>query len=100
MKPAAVNAIFPPAAAQMNNVKFRYVDNVLHEPVFMEGCVSASGNGKGYLDPMIEAIICFLRRHDEESSRKLEDWSRLEVYLERLRTTTWIICCCTATTTS
>lgn len=76
MKPAAANAIFPPAAAHMSNVKFRYVDNVLHEPIFMEGCVSASGNGKGYLDPMIEAIICFLRRHDEESSRKLEDWSR------------------------
>lgn len=77
LKPAAANALFPPFAALMHDVQFRYVDNVLHEPTFMEGCVAASGVGKGYLDPMFEAIIRFLRQHDEESNRKLTEWQRI-----------------------
>jgi len=77
MRPAAANAIFPPIAAQMHDVTFRYADNCIHEPTFMEGCIAPSGVGKGYLDPMIEAIIRFLRLHDEESSRKLAEYARL-----------------------
>ena len=67
MRPAAANALFPPSAAQMNNVSFRFIDNVLHEPGSkMEGCIAPSGFGKGYLDAMIEAIIRNLREHDVE----------------------------------
>lgn len=77
MRPAAANALFPPAVAQMRNVSFRYVDNVLHEPCCsMEGCVAVSGIGKGYIDPMIETIAASLREHDVESRRKLLEWQR------------------------
>lgn len=76
MRPAAAQALFPPVAAQIYDVVFRYNDNVLHEPVCcMEGCVADSGVGKGYLDPMIEEIIRPLREHDRESERKLEEWA-------------------------
>lgn len=77
MRPAAANALFPSSAAQMHDVEFRYIDNVLHEPTFMEGTVAASGLGKGYLDPMYEAIIRFLRAHDSESQKKLLEYARL-----------------------
>lgn len=77
MRPAAANAMFPPAVAQMRNVSFRYIDNVLHEPCCsMEGCVAISGLGKGYLDPMIETIVTKLAEHDVESRRKLMEWQR------------------------
>lgn len=77
MRPAAANGLFPPSAAQMHDVTFRYIDNVLHEPTFMEGTVAASGVGKGYLDPMYEAIVRRLREHDAESMKKLMEYQRL-----------------------
>lgn len=76
MRPAAANALFPPIAAQMHDVFFRYWDNVRHEPSFMECCIAPSGVGKGYLDDMIESLIRFLRDHDRESERKLIEWQR------------------------
>ncbi len=33
MRPAAAQALFPPVAAQIYDVTFRYNDNVLHESV-------------------------------------------------------------------
>lgn len=76
MRPAAVQAMFPPLAAQIHDVEFRYITNVLHEPVCaMEGTVGESGVGKGYIDRMIDEIIRPLREHDKESERKLEEWS-------------------------
>lgn len=77
MRPAAANALFPPSVAQMKNVSFRYIDNVLHEPCCsMECCVASSGLGKGYLDPMIEHQVKELAAHDAESRRKLEEYAR------------------------
>jgi len=61
----------------MHHVQFRYIDNILHEPTSMEGCVAASSVGKGYLDSMYEAIIRFLRTHDVESERKMQEYARL-----------------------
>lgn len=76
VKPAAAQMLFPPLAAQMHDVEFRYITNVLREPVCcMEGCVADSGIGKGFLDAMIEEIIRPLREHDRESDRKLEEWA-------------------------
>lgn len=76
MQPAAANAMFAPAAAHLYNIVFRYRDNTLHEATCMEGCVAASGVGKGYLGPMLEALIRKLRWHDAESQRKLVEYSR------------------------
>jgi len=81
MKPAAANGIFAPTAAHLANVKFRYIDNELHEPTSMEGCVAASGVGKGYLDEVYEANIKDLRQHDMESKRKLLEYARQIVRL-------------------
>ena len=73
MRPAAANALFPPLVAQMKNVSFRYIDNVLHEPCCsMECCVASSGLGKGYLDPMIE--LYFPDDSYDTASRKLRRW--------------------------
>lgn len=79
MKPAAANALFPQFAANMRNCEFLYSDNVWHEPsvVGTHLTVAESGVGKGYLDPMLEAICRYQREHDEESRRKLIEWARI-----------------------
>ena len=57
VKPAAALMLFPPIAAQMHDVEFRYITNVLREPVCcMEGTVADSGVGKGLLGAMIEEM--------------------------------------------
>jgi len=76
MKCAAAQAIFPGIAAQVDHLKFTYIDNVNHEPTLMEGVIAQSGLGKGYLDPMKEAIIRKLRKDDEVSRRKLEEYDK------------------------
>lgn len=77
MKPAAANAIFPAAAAQTHDVKFRYIDNKVQEFAFMECCVAQSGVGKGFLDSMIEVLTSYLKKHDTESRRKLAEYNRI-----------------------
>lgn len=62
MRPAAANAIFPAAAAQMHDVKLRYIDNKVQEFAFMECCIAQSVVGKGYLDNMVEAITLNLKK--------------------------------------
>ena len=62
VKPAAAQMLFPPLAAQMHDIEFRYITNILREPVCcMEGCIANSGVGKGFIDDMIEEIIRPLR---------------------------------------
>lgn len=51
----------------------------------MEGLVAPSGLGKGFLDPMFEALIRFLREHDKESNRKLKEYSILYKKKENAR---------------
>ena len=77
MRPAAANALFPAAAAQMHDVTMRYIDNKLHEFSFMECCVAQSGVGKGYLDDMIDALTEYLRKHDLDSQKKLDEYKRV-----------------------
>ncbi len=62
VKPAAAQMLFPPLAAQMHDIEFRYITNILRESMCcMEGCVADSGVGKGFIDDMIEEIIRPLR---------------------------------------
>lgn len=73
----AANCIFPPAAAHMYDITFKYyIDNKDYEPgSAMEGCVGPSSVGKGFLAPIKKALSKDLREHDELSRRKLLDWA-------------------------
>ena len=76
MKPAILNSAFPALGALMHNVRFRYPDNVCHEPHFMCGMVGPMSLGKGSINPIIETIIRTLREHDEQSNAKLNEWKK------------------------
>lgn len=75
MKQAAASEMFSPVSANMKNVFFTYNDNKQHEPAVMSGTVASSATGKSFLDEMNEALIVHLRKHDEESRKKLERWA-------------------------
>jgi len=74
MKPAVMNSVFPALGALMHNVRFRYIDNVTHEPHFMCGMVGRMSIGKGSINPVIEAIIHSIQEHDAISKAKLDEW--------------------------
>ena len=67
MKAAISNSLFPAFGSLMHNVKFRFPDNVCHEPHFMCGLVGPMSIGKGSINPIIETIIQPLREHDSRS---------------------------------
>jgi len=77
MRPAIANSVFPALGALMHDVRFRYADNVCHEPHFMCGMVGAQAVGKGCINPVIECIIHSLREHDAVSREKLQNWQRI-----------------------
>lgn len=76
MKPAIMNSLFPALGSLMHHVKFRYPDNVYHEPHFMCGMIGPMSLGKGAINPVIEAIIHTLREHDVASNAKLNEWKK------------------------
>jgi hypothetical protein len=45
-KPAVAMAVFPPLAAHLKGVSFRYTDNQVHEPAMMNLLVAAMSSGK------------------------------------------------------
>ena len=46
-KPAVAHAVFPALAAHFYKVRFRYIDNVLHEATLMNVLMAGTGAGKG-----------------------------------------------------
>ena len=76
MQPAAANALFPAAEQHVKGTEFCYIDGTTSEPNGMEVCCGPSAVGKGFLDPMINAISRHFREHDVESRCKLLEWSR------------------------
>lgn len=76
MRPAFANGIFPSLFAQMHNVKFRYPDNVCHEPHMMTVLIGPQSVGKGGLAPIVNIITQNLREHDKQSEAKLNEWRK------------------------
>ena len=56
-KPAVANAVFPALGVHMHGVKFRYWDNMEHEPTFMNVLIGRQSIGKGSIKKPIEYIM-------------------------------------------
>lgn len=75
-KPAVASAVFAPLAVHMHGVKFRYWDNVDHEPTFMNVLVGPQSVGKGCIKMPIEIIMEDIKRRDEPNRRREAEWKR------------------------
>ncbi len=75
-KPAVANAVFPALGAHMHGVKFRYWDNVDHEPTFMNVLVGRQSVGKGTIKKPIEYIMEDIRQRDIPNRQREAEWKQ------------------------
>ena len=73
-KPAVAMAVFPPLAAHLKGVSFRYTDNQMHEPAMMNLLVAAMSSGKSLVNGPIDCIIDDLVQMDKINRQKEQDW--------------------------
>ncbi len=73
-KAAVAHAVFPPLAAHLHRVRFRYIDNVEHEATLMNVLMAGTGAGKDCISEPINRIMADIRRRDEENLRRERQW--------------------------
>ena len=75
-KPAVANAVFPALGAHMHGVKFRYWDNVEHEPTFMNILIGRQSIGKGTIKKPIEFIMEDIKQRDIPNRQREAEWKQ------------------------
>ena len=73
-KPAVAMAVFPPLAAHLKGVTFRYTDNQVHEAAMMNLLIAAMSSGKSLVNGPIDCIIEDLVQMDKVNRQKEQDW--------------------------
>ena len=74
-----VPMFFPVLGAHISGAEFQYPDNSWKEPTgMMANLVANSGDNKGQLAPLVEAICRDFRQHDKEEENKYLAWQKLE----------------------
>jgi len=73
-KPAVAMAVFPPLAAHLKGVTFRYIDNQVHEAAMMNLLVAPMSSGKSAVNGPIDSIIEDLVQMDKVNRQKEQDW--------------------------
>ena len=73
-KPAVAMAVFPPLAAHLKGVSFRYIDNQRHEAAIMNLLVAQMSSGKSLVNGPIDCITKDMAQLDEVSRQKEQDW--------------------------
>ena len=72
-----VPMFFPVLGAHMSGTEFMYPDNSWKEPTGMiANLVAKSGDNKGQLSNLVEAICRDFRQHDEAETKRLLEWSK------------------------
>jgi len=74
MKAAVAHAVFPALATHLNNVQFRYIDNVLHEPTFMCVQMAKMSTGKSAVNKPIEYILADIIERDNLNRQREQEW--------------------------
>lgn len=67
-------AVFPPLAAHLKGVTFRYIDNQVHEVAMMNLLVAPMSSGKSAVNGPIDCIIEDLVQMDKVNRQKEQDW--------------------------
>lgn len=67
-------AVFPPLAAHLKGVTFRYIDNQVHEAAMMNLLVVPMSSGKSAVNGPIDCIIEDLVQMDKVNRQKEQEW--------------------------
>ena len=73
-KASVAMAVFPPLAAHLKGVTFRYIDNQVHEAAMMNLLVAPMSSGKSAVNGPIDCIIEDLVQMDKVNRQKEQDW--------------------------
>ena len=73
-KPAVAMAVFPPLAAHLKGVSFRYIDNQVHGAAMMNLLVAPMSTGKSAVNGPIDCIIEDLVQMDKVNRQKEQEW--------------------------
>ena len=75
-KPAVCEGVFPALGVHMHGVKFRYWDNVEHEPTFMNVLIAPMSIGKGAIKKPIDFILADIKEADKPNRLREAEWKR------------------------
>ena len=67
-------AVFPPLAAHLKGVTFRYIDNQVHEAAMMNLLVAPMSSGKSAVNGPIDCIIEDLVQMDKVNRQNEQEW--------------------------
>ena len=67
-------AVFPPLAAHLKGVSFRYIDNQVHEAAMMNLLVAPMSSGKSAVNGPINSIVEDLVQMDKVNRQKEQEW--------------------------
>lgn len=74
LKPAVCEAVFPALATQLKGVKFRYLDNSIHEATLMHILVAKQSAGKSCIKTPLGYIMADIAERDKISRQKEAEW--------------------------
>lgn len=73
-KAAVCMTAFAPLGAHFHGVKFKYIDNVLHEPTFMTTLIAPMSTGKSCISKPISYIMEDIEKRDALNRKREADW--------------------------
>lgn len=68
--------VFPALGAHLHGVKFRHIDNKLHEATFMNLLMASSSTCKGLINEPIDLIMADIKQRDAESRRRENEYKQ------------------------
>ena len=74
LKPAVAMGVFPALGAHCKGVKFRYNDNALVEPTFMNILVAEMSSGKSCVNEPISAIMADIKEQDSKNRKLMKEY--------------------------
>lgn len=75
-KSAVCDAVFPALAIHLHGVRFRYIDNVEHEPTLMNVLIGCQSVGKGCIKKPIEFILEDIKERDKAGRQREAEYKR------------------------
>ena len=74
LKPAVAMSVFPSLGVHCKGVKFRYNDNALVEPTFMNILVAEMSSGKSCVNEPINAIMADIKEKDAKNRKLMQEY--------------------------
>ena len=74
LRPAVAMGVFPALGAHCRGVKFRYNDNALVEPTFMNVLVAEMSSGKSCVNEPINAIMADIKESDAKNRKRMQEY--------------------------